>query len=103
MDCLNLLIPRRPRNVEKFTKAPLFLDSMKSLDLPLDPQHFINSMKVAKRKSPSVKCLFVSLNILTMSEIYRSLVEGNQAMFCCTIMLATLHLTPGGTVQHCSY
>ena len=74
LDCWNLLIPGCPRNVKKLTKAPLFLDSMKSLDLPPDPQHFTNSMKVAKRKkSPSlIKCLFVFRNILTMSEICRS-------------------------------
>ena len=45
LDGWNLLIPGCPRNVEKLTKAPLFLDSMKSLDLPPDPQHFTNSMK----------------------------------------------------------
>ena len=73
LDCWKLLlIPGCPRNAEKFTKAPLSLDSMKSLDLPPDPQHFKNSLKVAKRKSFSVKCLFVFLNILTMSEIRRS-------------------------------
>ena len=73
LDCWKLLlIPGCPRNAEKLTKAPLSLDSMKSLDLPPDPQHFTNSMKVAKRKSLSLKCLFVFLNILTMSVIRRS-------------------------------
>ena len=68
-DGWNLLTPGCPRNVEKLTKAPLFLDSMKSLDLPPDLQHFT---KVAKMKSPSLKVSFCVLNILTKSEIRRA-------------------------------
>ena len=69
LNCLNLVISGCPRNVEKFTKAPPpFTDSMKSLDLLPDPQHFTNSIRVAKRSPPSLSCLrfFVFLNILSL-------------------------------------
>ena len=48
------------------TKAFPFTDSMKSLDLAPDPQHLINSPKVAWRNASSLKCLFMFLNMASL-------------------------------------
>ena len=46
-----------PKYAEKLIKAKPFTDSIISLDFLPDLQQLLNSMNVAKRKAPSVKCL----------------------------------------------
>ena len=59
-----------PRKTEKFIKAIPFTDSMKRRDFLLDFQHFINSLKVERRKASSValKLVFV-LYIFTLVDL----------------------------------
>ena len=71
----------QPKNAEKLIKAkakPFTLDSITSLDFLPDFQHLLNSMKVEKRKAPSVKCLLV---LFMMSLIVSSCLEMSLRFF----------------------
>ena len=48
-----------PRKTEKFMKALPFTESINRRDFLLDFQHFTNSLKVERRKTSSVKFVFV--------------------------------------------